>query len=94
MTNAEAISILNMLPSEVHDITVVTTDGKRATADVIYSRNGGDLITARVEFTVADKGAWHHLSVPDNFPEHLVQEVVDECREACLYQRDLNRARN
>lgn len=79
-------------PSEVHDVTVVTTDGRRATADVVYSR-AGDLITTRVEFTMAYPSELF-VDVPGDFPQHLVQEVVEECREACMYQRDLLKSKN
>lgn len=74
---------------EVHDITVVTTDGKHATADVVYSRNGGDLVEMRVEYTRSNTGT-AVIGVPVECWA-IVHEIVAECREACLYQRDLLR---
>lgn len=78
---------------ELHDITVVTTDGKHATADVVYSRNGGDLCTVRVEYTDAKINGG--FSTLDGLPAEgyfdLVEEVTSECAEACAYQRDILR---
>ena len=94
MTDLEAQQILQAYGdvAEVHDVTVVSTDGKHATADVVYSQGGGDLLTVRVEFTIGP--IFNHLETPDDFPSRLIKEVISECLEACKYQRDLNREKN
>jgi hypothetical protein len=75
---------------EVVDINVVSTDGKHATADVTWMRNRGDLTTSRVEYAHGLFESWH---CPE-LPEELADEVTAECKEAVMYQRDLNRAKN
>lgn len=94
----EAIAA-KMVPFEVNDITVVTTDGRRATADVVYSRGGGDLLTVRVEYTdlgrtVDGRPLAQLEGLPAECAADLADEIHDECREACAYQRDLNQAMN
>lgn len=91
MNNLQGTEILRNLPAELHDITVVTTDGTNATADVVYSRGGGDLYQQRVEFKF---GKFSVLDAPEDFPAALYEEVIGECVEACKYQRDLNRSKN
>lgn len=78
---------------EVHDLTVVTTDGRHATADVVYSRNGGDLCEVRVEYTDGrgNEGYAVLRGLPAEGYFAMAQEIVRECREACAYQRDLLR---
>jgi hypothetical protein len=98
VTNTEAQEILAALPKyELVDITVVSTDGLRATADVVYTVDGGDLKTTRVEFfkTARDGGTLIHLTaLGDEFSKQLGAEIKEECREACAYQRDFNKALN
>lgn len=92
-------AVAKTVPFEVNDITVVTTDGKRATADVVYSRGGGDLLTVRVEYTdlgrtIDGRPLAQLEGLPAECAADLADEIHDECREACAYQRDLNREMN
>jgi hypothetical protein len=68
---------------EVHDITVVTTDGKRASADVVYSVDGGDLMTVRVEYTDDRYAPQLCHTLPLDLPAGFISEIMGDCREAC-----------
>lgn len=100
MTNEQAINVLAVLPRyELVDITVVSTDGHRASGFVVYTKDGGELLTMPIEWERISAS----LSIADvkkGFEEHqdalavLLGEISGECREAADYQRDLLRAKN
>jgi hypothetical protein len=97
VNEVQAQEILAALPTyEIVDITVVSTDGKLATADVVYTKDGGELQTTRIEYARVDGGGtivYDEGSTGAGFAS-LSQEIADECREACMYQRDLLRSKN
>lgn len=74
---------------EVHDITVVTTDGRCASADVVYSVDGGDLMTVRVEYTDDRYAPKLCHTLPLDLPAGFISEIMGDCRDACrdLYKK-------
>lgn len=79
---------------EVHDVTVVTTDGRYATADVVYSTDGGDLQTVRVEYTDDPRQPMLCHTLPVDASAGFISEIMGDCRDACLAQRAQNRKMN
>ena len=71
---------------EVHDVTVVTADGKHASADVTYSVDGGDLQTVRVEYTDDRYAPQLAHTLPLDTPCGFISEIMGDCRDACLAQ--------
>lgn len=81
---------------EVVDVTVVTTDGRVATADVVIHNALRPLTsceTHRVEYRHVSRTEGY-LSGLDGFTSALLDEVAQECREACLYQLDVLKGKN
>lgn len=80
---------------QVHDVAILSNNGKSVTASVAFSANDGPLRSSMVNYDHIDgmhciKFAEVHL----HEVEGLVDEVVSELAEAAAYQRDLNKEKN
>lgn len=79
---------------EVVDVTVVATDGKHATADVVYSLDDGELQTVRVEYTDDRYQPTLCHTLPLDIPTGFISEIMGDCRDACLAQSSVLRKLN
>jgi hypothetical protein len=74
---------------KVHDVTVVSCDGKLATGDIVLVDSVGNLVEHRVEYTFDGKAGQIKTNQDvDQETALALLDAIEDFKEACKHRRE------